>query len=266
MDIATIKDALDATVLEGQERLNSDIAHIYASDLMSDVLAFGKPDSLLLTGLANEQAIITAHMAEFVAVVLLRGKKSRDNSVSLARQNNLVLMSTTMDMYEACARIEARRSWRMPESGPTLPKVLPDEMLLAQDLFIEGSDFSRAGMASTEVKALLKKIGLDSQIVRRVAISMYEAEMNVVMHAKRAKVHFSVTPKEIRVVLDDEGKGIPDVDLAMQEGWSTATDEMRKMGFGSGMGLPNIKRNADELDVQSVVGRGTVVSMKFYIK
>jgi serine/threonine-protein kinase RsbT len=266
MDIATIKAALDATVLEGQERLSSDIAHVYASDLMSDVLAFGKPESLLLTGLATEQAIITAHMAEFLAVVLIRGKKSRDNSVALARQNNLVLMSTALDMYEACARIEAKRCWNVQESGPAVHNELPDEMLLARDLFIEGSDFSQAGMVSTEVKALLKKIGLDTQIVRRVAISTYEAEMNVVMHAKRAKVHFSVTPREIRVVLDDEGKGIPDVSLAMQEGWSTATEDMRKMGFGSGMGLPNIKRNADELDVQSVVGKGTVISMKFYIK
>jgi anti-sigma regulatory factor (Ser/Thr protein kinase) len=266
MDIATIKDALDATVLAGQERLNTDIAHIYASDLMSDVLAFGKTNSLLLTGLATEQAIITAHMAEFLGVVLIRGKKSRDNSVSLARQNDLVLMSTTLDMYEACLRIEATRTSRVTPADPGPSAETSEDMLLARDLMIDGSDFSRAGLVSTEIKALLKKIGLDSQIVRRVSISTYEAEMNVVMHAKRAKVHFSVTPKEIRVVLDDEGKGIPNVELAMQEGWSTATEDMRKMGFGSGMGLPNIKRNADELDVQSIVGKGTVVSMRFYIK
>ena len=90
--------------------------------------------------------------------------------------------------------------------------------------------------------------------------------MNVIMHAKRAQVSLAVTPNAIEVILDDEGKGIPDVTEAMQEGYTTATEEQRAMGFGSGMGLPNIKRNSDELDLQSEVGRGTRLRMKFSIR
>jgi len=119
---------------------------------------------------------------------------------------------------------------------------------------------------STEVKSILKKIGVDPTIVRRVAISTYEGEMNVIMHAKRAQVNLAVTPSSIEVILDDEGKGIPDVTEAMQEGYTTATEEQRAMGFGSGMGLPNIKRNSDELDIQSEVGRGTRLRMRFSIR
>jgi anti-sigma regulatory factor (Ser/Thr protein kinase) len=120
-------------------------------------------------------------------------------------------------------------------------------------------------MVSTEVKSVLKKIGIDPKIVRRVAISTYEGEMNVVMHAIRARVLLAVTPQVIEVVIHDEGKGIPDVELAMQEGFTTSTEEQRAMGFGSGMGLPNIKRNADELKVNSVVGKGTTLQMRFLI-
>jgi len=138
-------------------------------------------------------------------------------------------------------------------------------LILSNELFIEGNDFANAGMVSTEVKSILKKIGFDPKLVRKVAISAYEAEMNVVMHAVRAKVFLHITPSSIEVILEDEGKGIPDVKAAMEEGFTTATEEMRAMGFGSGMGLPNIKRNSDELDVKSEVGKGTTVKMKFYI-
>ncbi|MCK4224943.1 MAG: ATP-binding protein [candidate division Zixibacteria bacterium] len=136
---------------------------------------------------------------------------------------------------------------------------------MGHEFFIEGNDFANAGMASTKVKAILKKIGFDPKLVRRVAISTYEGEMNVVMHAKRAKVNLSVTPGLIEVVIADEGKGIPDVDLAMQEGFTTATEEMRAMGFGSGMGLPNIKKNSDEIKIKSEVGKGTTLQMRFFI-
>jgi anti-sigma regulatory factor (Ser/Thr protein kinase) len=115
------------------------------------------------------------------------------------------------------------------------------------------------------VKSVLKKIGFDPKLVRRVAISTYEGEMNVVMHAQRAKVNLSITSQLIEVVIDDEGKGIPDVDLAMQAGFTTATEEMRAMGFGSGMGLPNIKKNSDELKIKSEVGKGTTLKMRFFI-
>ncbi len=259
-----IKEALEASLVEGKDQLNTEVSHIYASDLMSDVLAFGQPSSLLITGLASDQAIISAHMAEFVGVVLIRGKKTREGAIRLARQHNLVLLSTALDMYESCIRLSMRKTGRLPALAGMHPKSSNQEMLLSRDLFIEGSDFANAGMVSTEVKATLKKIGFDPGLIRRVAISTYEAEMNVVMHAKRARVNLSITPTCVELTIDDEGKGIPSVEDAMQEGWTTATEEMRKMGFGSGMGLPNINRNSDDLHIESRVGEGTLLSMKFF--
>ncbi len=265
MNIRAIKQALGAMVIEGADGLDAEVDHVYASDLMSDVLAFGKPNSILLTGLATQQAIISAHMAEFKAVVLVRGKKPKDGSGKFARDNDLVLLSTDLDMYDACIVIESRRSGSALPSLAARQEQKAKDMLLSQEFTITGNDFANAGMVSTEVKSLLKKIGLDPKLVRRVAISTYEAEMNVVMHARRAQVQLSVTPNAITVVIDDEGKGIPDVPAAMQEGFTTATEEMRAMGFGSGMGLANIKRNSDELDVTSEVDKGTSVNMKFFI-
>jgi len=265
MKISAIRDVLNATVIEGREYLDSTVEHVYASDLMSDVLAFGQSNSILLTGLASQQALITAHMAEFKGIILVRGKKPTDGSAELARNSQLVLMSTDLDMYDTCVRID---SLVHPENGVSVslePAVRPDSALLSQEFVVEGSDFTNSGMVSTQVKSLLKTIGLDPQLIRRVAICTFEGEMNVVMHAERARVRLSVTPSEVEVVIDDEGKGIPDVDQAMVEGFTTATEEMRARGFGSGMGLPNIKRNSDHLDVASEVGRGTRLNVRFLI-
>jgi serine/threonine-protein kinase RsbT len=265
MEIRKIREALQANVIEGERGLDSVVEHIYASDLMSDVLAFGKPSSMLLTGLASQQAVISAHMAEFKGVVFIRGKKPKDGSEKFARDNHLVLLSSDLDMFDACIRIDTLlRGVSLINAKTDIPHKSED-ILLNHDFFIEGSNFAAAGMVSTEIKSTLKKIGLDPKLVRRVAISTYEGEMNVVMHAKRAKVGLAVTPKMIEVTIDDEGKGIPDVDMAMQEGFTTATEEMRAMGFGSGMGLPNIKRNSDNLEIKSEVGVGTRLKMIFLI-
>ncbi len=133
------------------------------------------------------------------------------------------------------------------------------EIMLRERFSIQGGDFGRAGRVSTTIKSMLKQIGFPAPLIRRVAIATYEAEINVVVYADRADVTFEVTPTVIRVILEDEGRGIADLDLAMQEGYSTATDEIREMGFGAGMGLPNIKRNADDLEITSEVGVGTTV-------
>ncbi len=122
---------------------------------------------------------------------------------------------------------------------------------------VVGRDFSNAGRVSTSIKDTLKRLGISPAVVRRVAIVSYEAEMNLVMYASHGKVSLSVSPESVTLSVDDEGPGIPDIPLAMQEGYSTATAEMREMGFGAGMGLPNIKKNADEFDIRSEVGRGT---------
>jgi len=135
----------------------------------------------------------------------------------------------------------------------------------SQTYKIQGGNIINAGKASTEIKSVLKQLGINSSVIRRVAIAAYEAEMNVVMYAKQAVMQFEVTPEQIQIVVDDDGPGIPDVSLAMQEGYSTATPEMREMGFGAGMGLPNIKKNSDFLKVESIVGKGTKLEIKVCI-
>ncbi len=248
-------------MIEGADMLGTAIEYVYASDLMSDVLAFGRPNSILLTGLASRQSVISAHMAEFRGVVFIRGKRPKDGIDKFARENRLVLLSTELDMYDACVRIDDARKGAL--QGGIGQKT--EDMLLSHDFFIRGNDFANAGMVSTEVKSILKKIGLDPKLVRRVAISTYEGEMNVVVHALQARVHLSITPKIVEVIIADEGKGIPDVELAMQEGYTTASEEIRAMGFGSGMGLPNIKRNSDDLIIHSEVGKGTTLTIRFSI-
>ncbi len=265
MEIRIIKDALAASIIEAEDNLNSTVEHIYASDLMSDVLAFGKPNSVLLTGLATQQAVISAHMAEFKGVVFIRGKRPKDGSIKIARDNHLILLTTELDMFDACVRIDAADRGTLPDSKSGMATQRSPEMLLNHEMYINGKDFVNAGMVSTEVKSILKKIGFDHKLIRRVAISTYEGEMNVVMHAIRAKVILSITPKVVEVIIIDEGKGIPNVDLAMQAGYSTATEEMRALGFGSGMGLPNIKKNSDEMKIESEVGIGTRLEMRFLI-
>ena len=122
---------------------------------------------------------------------------------------------------------------------------------------IEGGNFSRAGTASSDIKKALKQLDLDYTIIKRVVVSLYEAEVNIVAHARRGTLTADIDPDRIVMVLDDQGPGIPDIDAAMTAGFSTASSRVREMGFGAGMGLPNIKKNADSLNIQSTVGVGT---------
>jgi len=136
---------------------------------------------------------------------------------------------------------------------------------LSESFEIKGGDFNRAGSVSTKIKETLQDIGIDSNIIRRAAIASYEAEMNVVMYARKADFTLTLTLASILIIVKDEGKGITDIEAAMQEGYSTATTEMREMGFGAGMGLPNIKRNADDFKITSVPGKGTVLEILIYL-
>ena len=122
---------------------------------------------------------------------------------------------------------------------------------------IKGGDFSSAGKASSDIKKVLKQLNIDPQIIRRIAIALYEAEVNVVAHAYKGVMKVDLDAQKIKIVLEDEGPGIENIEKAMQEGFSTASDEVRQMGFGAGMGLPNIKRNTDEMLLTSVPGKGT---------
>ena len=130
---------------------------------------------------------------------------------------------------------------------------------------VPGDDFTRAGEASSDVKGVLKKLGLSPQVVRKVAIAMYEGEINMVIHGGGGQITVEVTPDAVTMRLADHGPGIRDIYLAMQEGWSTAGEIARDLGFGAGMGLPNMKKYSDEMEVISEVGVGTTVNMKVYV-
>ena len=130
---------------------------------------------------------------------------------------------------------------------------------------IDGEDFTSAGQASVQIKKNLRQLGLSSEIIRRVSIAMYEGEINMVVHAKGGKADVTVREDCIEIRLEDSGPGIEDIDKAMMEGYSTANDEVRSLGFGAGMGLPNMKRYTDEMTIDSTVGVGTTVIMKVYI-
>ncbi|MBR4738665.1 MAG: ATP-binding protein [Bacteroidales bacterium] len=126
---------------------------------------------------------------------------------------------------------------------------------------IEG-DFVNAGKASSSVKKTLKQLNVNPQVVKRVVVALYEAEVNAIAHAYGGKVIVDIDADKIRMVVVDKGPGIPDIALAMQEGYSTARPEVRDMGFGAGMGLPNMKKNVDKMNVTSEVGVGTTVEME----
>ncbi len=135
-----------------------------------------------------------------------------------------------------------------------------DEAVLYRETFaIAGDDFEHGGDAAAAIKLVMKDLGLDPAIVRRLSIANFEAEMNVIMYAHEARMELLITPSEVRVVVADRGPGIENIDQAMQEGYSTATAEMRARGFGAGMGLPNIKRSTDRFEIESTVGQGTTL-------
>lgn len=127
---------------------------------------------------------------------------------------------------------------------------------------VPANDFTRAGEASSSVKSNLKKMGVDPDIIRKVSIAMYEGEINMVIHAYGGKIDVIISPDEIKMILKDSGPGIEDIELAMQAGYSTAPDNIRSLGFGAGMGLPNMKKYTDDLKIESVIGVGTTVTMK----
>ncbi len=127
---------------------------------------------------------------------------------------------------------------------------------------VPGDDFTQAGEASSDVKGVLKKLGLPSEIVRKVSIAMYEGEINMAIHGGGGEIEVSIDTGAVDMRLVDQGPGIPNVALAMQEGWSTAPERVRNLGFGAGMGLPNMKRYTDEMEVDSEIGRGTTVHMR----
>ena len=127
---------------------------------------------------------------------------------------------------------------------------------------VDGDDFTSAGQASVQVKKNLRQIGIDPETIRKVSIAMYEGEINMVIHAGGGIAEVGVYDEYIEIILDDRGPGIADVEKAMQEGYSTASDSVRSLGFGAGMGLPNMRKNTDSLEIFSTIGVGTKIVLR----
>ena len=146
-----------------------------------------------------------------------------------------------------------------------MPEELEEHQVLKQ-YNISESDFAAAGQASSHFKSVLKKLGVSPDIVRRVAIAMYEAEINTFIHGGGGTCEAEILSDRVKIVFSDNGPGIANIDLAMEEGYSTASDNIRELGFGAGMGLPNIKKYSDELDISSTPGKGTTVTITIYLR
>lgn len=262
MKLREIQQMLEAEVVCGEELLGSEIEHVGASDLMSDVLAFGKPGFLLITGLSNAQSVRTASIIGAKAIVYVRGKKPDQEGADLAVQKGIPILSTKYLMFRTCGLLfSGGLSGITAPPGPEKSSGKSEEVAFVQEFEINGGDFSRAGKVSVKIMEMLKEVGIDPAVVSRASIASYEAEMNVVMYARKGTFTLSLTPRTICLTVKDDGPGIPDIELAMKEGYSTATNEMREMGFGAGMGLPNIKKNADRFEVRSEVDRGTQLNI-----
>ena len=256
MKLREIKDILDTEVLYGEELLEREVYAVCGSDLMSDVLAFVKNQSVLLTGLLNPQVIRTAEMMDMCCVIILRGKKPDELLVKLAKEKDIVLMASKYDMYRACGKLYSNGLFQDEDED----KESENKLHLHYD--VDGDDFMAAGEASSDVKRALKQLNFDSDTVRRATICMYEGEINMIIHADGGSADVYIDESSIEIVLTDTGPGIADIEKAMQEGFSTATQEIRDLGFGAGMGLPNIKKHSDKLDISSEVGKGTVLTIR----
>jgi serine/threonine-protein kinase RsbT len=136
-----------------------------------------------------------------------------------------------------------------------------DKPIYESSYTVEGGNFDEAGKVSSQIKANLKKLNLTQDVVMKAALVAYESEINIVSYAKKGMIQITVTPQNIKIETIDEGQGIPDIDLAMQEGYSTATSKIREMGFGAGMGLCNIKKFSDLFQITSEIGKGTHLKM-----
>lgn len=139
------------------------------------------------------------------------------------------------------------------------------DVSLTDTYTVKALDYTTAGDASATIKRKLKQLGVDSTILRRIAVASYEVELNLIIHSNGGTLTMQMSPEEILLISQDVGPGIPDIARALQEGYSTANEEARNMGFGAGMGLPNMRRNADEFSIQSELGKGTLIRMRFLL-
>ena len=226
---------------------------------MSDVLTGSRPNQVLLTSLVTPLTVRTAAIVDFVAVVFVRGKEPHPDIVALAEDERISLFITARSTFEASGVLYALVT---PPRAGWAPRARLRNTSFVRTYSLGDGGFANAGRVSTTIRDTLKRIGVPPDVTRRVAIAAYEAEMNVTMYAHDGVVTLRVEREAVELEVHDEGPGIPDTDLALQEGYSTATPEMREMGFGAGMGLPNMKRVSDDFEIDSAVRRGTCLRMR----
>lgn len=140
------------------------------------------------------------------------------------------------------------------------------QMAMVDMYQVKAGDFQTAGDASATIKRKLKQLGIDSAILRRISVASYEVELNLIIHSLGGTLTMEMTPRELRLISRDNGPGIADVEKALEEGFSTAGEEARNLGFGAGMGLPNMRRNADAFSIESEPGKGTLIDMRFFLQ
>lgn len=265
MKLSKIKELLQAEMLWGDEFLGIEVSNACGADLMSDILADTKTNAILLTGLTHRQIIQTTVMGDFAAITFVRGKIPPKDVIELAKQEKVPLLRTKFPLYETCGILykaglgQSQIKEQASEAVPNEEAESPQAMRLTYDII--GNDFNTAGKAAEQAKRVLKQIGVDPTVIRKVSIAAYEAEMNIVIHAYRGKLLFGITPACIELIAEDKGPGIPDIQKALEEGYSTAPDRIRELGFGAGMGLPNMKKFTDIFEINSVIGKGTKVRM-----
>lgn len=258
MTLAEIKDIVKAEVYVGHHRLGMDVKTAFSADLMSDVLAFARSDCLLITGITNAQSVRTAYALDISAILVCRGKKPMAEAIEIARELGIPLLSTKYIMFETCGRLfQKGMIGCIKETSAQETSPVSSVQEYNDSFFLQGRNFPEAGMVSSEIKKSLRAKGVPEDCVRRVAVVVFEAEVNIISYALEGTIDYIIAPDAITIHAIDRGPGIPDIELAMQEGYSTADDTIRALGFGAGMGLANMKKFSDVFDLSSEVGKGT---------
>ena len=262
MRLFEIKTILAAEAVAGEHLLERQVELFFGCLLISDVLGMNNSPLLLITALVSVQVLYAAEIMGAPGVVFTGGKKPSRDVIKMAAEKELPLLVTRYSFDETCALLSAAGLRGCYKRGAKSEQ-MPD--LVELEFKVKERDFFVAGEAASKTKKTLQSLNIDPEKIRKVTIIVYEAAMNIVIHARFGTLRVFITPERITIVADDIGKGIPDIGLAMQEGYSTAPREIREMGFGAGMGLPNIRRCADRLTIRSRIEVGVALKALVYL-
>jgi len=270
--LAELQQLLKAAVFSCPDRLDQEIDCVCDADLVSDVLSLQDLQSgstLLLTSLVGPQLLNIITLTGIRNVMFVQSRQPGAEVVRQAEREGIAFLSTPYGKYEAAGILYQAGipSGCQPVARQQLEQTRQDNDLQPiAEYAVNGGDFLTAGAATKKIKQRLENLGLLPEVVRRMAVAAFEAEMNVIIHATRAKMQLSLGRQTVQLVVDDEGPGIPDVELAMQEGYSTAPAAVREMGYGAGMGLPNIRKSADSFILDTCPGSGTKLRVTIHYR